>query len=203
MDKQNKIPDDIKLLYKLAAGFILLAALITGAHGIKKSQQPTVAEYTPEHRSLEERLNKSIADLLFRTEKRIPELYAPISNYIIDTAWSIQNKEAKAVYYTLMNKRNALVTGPAPENITKEEDEKVVEEIRRLTQQMNDIKEKYKVFYGWTIRHKCILNGEQTELIIESDSTGRKVKEIYADAVNYKACKDSTELQNMLKTKQK
>lgn len=202
MKKQkNKIPDDIRMLYMVAGGFALLFIAVISIKQIKNTKKESHLEYTVEKNTFEENLNKSLKNIILKDNDDLTVYYEGTGNQVIDTAWIIPPGEALKVYNTLKNRKLVLITAPPKSGEGKKEDEMVKKEIQDLEQQMYRIFSKYKKFYGWRIRHRCLINEQPDQIIIDIDTTGTKIREVYANDTDFVACKDSMKLQDILHQK--
>ncbi len=197
--KKKNITKEEKCLCAAIIGLAVITISVGIAHENKSARFNYLKEPTAiERGTLDQNLNKSIKKTIIKDYDEDTLLYLGISNHIIDTAWRIESRQGLAIYDILDGKRNALVVSmEQKEDITDEE----LQQLFNIEKQLQNIKRKYGSFYGWRLIHRCWLAGNQKEIVIESDSTGTNVKEVYGDRVNFKACKDSAILQEKLRQK--
>ena len=153
------------------------------------------------YHSFEQNLNRAIKESIIQEYEEDTLIYLGISNRVIDTAWVINNEQGKILYNMLTTKRTGMLNSVQDKKGKElKEYEKTLDDI---TRQLEELHYKYGKPYGWRIVHTCYLNGSKKEIVVESDSTGKRVKEVYGDRYNYKACKDSALLQYVLHEKHK
>lgn len=199
--KKTRIPDDIRQLIAVGGAFLVIGLLVVGIKTIQKATAPSNKEYAVERHSFEENLNAAIEELMLKKDKDHTELYEGTGNQVIDTAWKITSPQARKAYSTLANRRLSILSSDK-DHEGKARDAKATEaELIEIETMMDDILRRHRVFYGWRIRHRCLLKMEPHEIIIDADTTGTQIKEVYADRNNFRACPDSALLQDILKRK--
>lgn len=200
--KKEKTPKDqeTRSLIIFTTFIVFMAVISIAGHTKKRIAKEQLKEpVAVNYHSFEQNLNRSIKSLIIHEYEEDTLLYLGISNRVIDTAWVYDTEQGRIIYNMLINKRTGLLNDPA---VKKGKELKEYEEkLDAIERQLRDLHYKYGKQYGWRIIHTCYLNGNKKEIVIESDSTGNKVKEVYGDRYNYTACKDSALLQYVLKEK--
>ena len=203
MKKEKKTKDqETRSLIIFTAFMIFMAAVSFIGHTKKKIMRNELKEpVAVNYHSFEQNLNRSIKESIIKEYEEDTLLYLGISNRVIDTAWVINNEQGRIIYNMLTTKRTGMLNDVQDKK--GKELKEYEQQLDEINKQLEELHYKYGKQYGWRIVHTCYLNGSKKEIIVESDSTGNHVKEVYGDRYNYKACKDSALLQYILKEKHK
>ncbi|MCR5352079.1 MAG: hypothetical protein K6E35_06285 [Bacteroidales bacterium] len=197
---QNKIfSEETRFFFFFICLVIALGTISIIGQSIKRKKIDSYKEPVAEQRhSFEQKLNQNIKKTIIKEIEESPEIYLGISNNILDTAWHITKKDALTYYNILKNKYQVAITEYNIATQKKEKEERL-QKIIELEEQMESTEREHGEPYGWIILHKCFLQGEIKEIVIESDTLASKILELYGNRNNFHACPDSAALQVHLK----
>jgi len=196
---KKKIDTETRSLFIILIMMLLAGTIVIILHAAKNKEKDTQRGYVDiPQSSYEDNLNREFLRMISMGETDLPtEVYRFEKNYIVDTAWAIPNGRARQTYEMLKSKRNVILTD---KNINQHEQD-TEKKLREIEEAMDLIKQNYKQFLGWKIRHTCYLNESKIDLYLDADTTGRYIEEVYAYIGEVEVSKDSLQLQEILRKK--